>query len=867
MSKQTKILITSISAVLTLAILFGSCYWIFFKTGIVPGIQVLPENENQEFAALIPSIENELTNDLGFTVSPDRQKKYITYGDDITVVLDSKNTLIGYSVGDKKIDFHTSIGSGITDMVIYDEQIIASKFYESGDMYFDAYILGSSLISVEYDDLKRPNLITVNDGYILSEYGLSGKIEQTWFCGNNSHTYAYDNNGVIVSENAVNIEDKHYTYSNGLLDGLPSSANVTVGDSSVIYFNGNTTYEYVFEHSYNSQKYLTQIKENGTPVQSFFYVNDKIVKASKTDGKDIIYLLDNELNYIGVESNGRLYYFIYDLMGNINSIVDSDGEVVASYTTFAYGMPKMASKLPIENGVVTQEYFADYGSGVLFSANKIIIPALKAKITLGRGIFALTGSDSIYEAKTTVFDERHGLSIHEDIKRMVIFEVVDNLEESKYAMSSNVEIINEFGRHVDFADVYIVNAEAAADRYKNVFCGDAVYKVVEFHDDYTKPQNLIASYAQTPGDYFVSYFEKYPIKVGSLAFEGQFVYADYLVTYSSDGEGVIIYAVTENHPLGYNSYNNIYDYQNNQYRMYMADTFSLENWDYTRLIPGLNQEIYEVIETHIEDALEVCSDTTYDSVEYLDDSFYSSYVNSVNGDTLSWFDGIDDRTMVTLTSNGELTVKALPLWESSHAPKQILKVVGGVVVATTIATVISVAIPGSGVVVFAILKTALIGATKTVPTTLFLTLVSDVASEQILGNETKRTLNDYLYDYFDTAVASFHAGFVSGAVVGTLRYRKFYKGAGDPLSSKVSASQRFQSRMDVVDDTYSNMVITDLPELATERANIVMSLEHTDFSTKGIANKLLRMSWSDVFLQTIKRVGLNHTFTAIKGAF
>ena len=867
MSKQTKILITSISAVLTLAILFGSCYLIFFKSGIAPGIQVLPQNENQKFAALIPTIEKEITNNLGFTVSPDCQNEYITYGDGVTVVLDNRNALSGYSVGDKKIDFYTSIGSGITDMVIYDDQIIASKFYELGDMHFDAYILGDSLISVGYDDLKRPNLITVNDGYIFSEYGLSGKIEKTWFCGNDNHMYSYDNKGVIVSENAVGVEDKYYTYSNGILDGLASSVNVTVGDCNVIYFNGSTTYEYIFGHNYNSQKYLTQIRENGTPIQSFSYINDKIIKVSTSGSEDVIYLLDSDLNYIGIENNGHLYYFVYDLMGNINSVVDSNGEVVASYTVFAYGMPKIASKLPIKNGVVTQECFADYGSGVLFSANKIIIPSLKAKITLGQGISALTGSDSIYETKTTIFGERHSLSIHEDIKRMVVFEVVDNLEESGYAMDSNVEIINKTGKHVDFADVYIVNFEAAADRYKNVFCGDAVYKVVEFHDDYTKPQNLIASYSQTPGDYFVSYFEEYPIKVGSLAFEGQFVYADYLVTYSSDGEGIIIYTVIENNPLGYNNYNNIYDYQNNQYRMYMADTFSLENWDYTRLIPGLNQEIYEVIETHIEDALEICTDTTYDNVEYLDNSFYNSYVNSVNGDTLSWFDGIDERTMVTLASNGELTVKALPFQDSSYAPKQMLKVIGGVVVATTVATIISVAVPGSGVVVFAILKTALISAAKTVPITLCLTLASDVVSEQILGNETKRTWDDYLYDYYDTAVAGFRAGFISGAMAGIGRYRKFHKATGDPLSSKVSASQRFQARMDVVDDTYSNMVITDLPELATERANIVMSLEHTDFSTKGIANNLLHMSWGDVFSKTVQRAGLNHAFTIIKEVF
>ena len=167
-------------------------------------------------------------------------------------------------------------------------------------------------------------------------------------------------------------------------------------------------------------------------------------------------------------------------------------------------------------------------------------------------------------------------------------------------------------------------------------------------------------------------------------------------------------------------------------------------------------------------------------------------------------------------------------------------------------------------VVFAILRTALIAAVQNTVATICITVASDIISEQILGNETERTINDYLYDYYDTAISSFKVGFITGAAAGTFKYAKFYRASGDSISSKVSASQRFQVRMDVVNDKYSNMVITDLPELATEKAKIVMILENTDFSSKGIANNVLRMSWGDVFTKKVRNAGIKHTFTRIK---
>ncbi len=846
-----KITITVVSVLLAILMILSSCYACLYVWGTQKAANVTLTNGPSAQSSLKPTLIEEKVTSEGIVIAPSTENIYETYGN--VKAYSKDGFLTSYELGNDFISFNTFAASGITDNIYYNGKNVATKYYENGDMNPDVLLLGNNVISVMYNG-TIPETVTVNDGYIKAEHSTAENTTNMYFGNNLEHSYSFDQNKAVVKEADRNGQTVNYNYSNGYLDSTPSASSFTVKSNSIKYLCANATYEYTFDYEYKGERYLTRIDKNGITQASYSYINDAVVEARYNDGTIVNYILDSDLNHIGMICNSTIYYFVYDACGNIYCIIDENGNAVAFYETFAYNVSVRYRGGNAKNPVINAGTMIDSDSGALILPSEIIFVNDGVKVSLSSGVGKIASSDSLITYGTGEYYNRGGVSIETAIRGKIIEESMLYLENQGYATASNVSVVDMYENNVDFVDLYIVNSVCAGSSIKNVFAGDRIYSLVSEYDDYQLEKNKIAKYADENNSYFIDYFELYAPVVGDIIFEGQFVYYDYLVTYNATDEGTIVYRTYENKESLYNKYNNIYNYDDNTYAVFSDETFELELWDYTKIIPGLNQEQYDIIETYISDAMQICNETTFDDVRYLDQTYYDNYVNSAMGDTLDAFVDLSDTQMLELSSDGNIVVKAIPFLESTSVRKQFYRMIGTTAAATVVGGVISVAIPGSGAVVFAILKTAIWTGVKSIATSIAVSFVIDEVKENVLGIEINETLNEKMYRYYNSAIDAYYIGFITGALAGTLRYGKFYKATGDTLSSNISPSQRMQMKLNALDSRYSGGLLNDSMAARLEYDQMNMIIQTTDYSSAAIANNVIACTMKDSFIikNTIK---------------
>ena len=833
-----KILISIVSVFLALTIVLTSCYVCLYVLGLEKLANVSPDEGKGYAPAISPILPLGATTDDGFEIAPTGEKEYSTYGSVELDLLDGD--IVGYHSAGYSFSFDVSAGSTIVDSVIYNGKSIVSKYYESGDMYPDLILLGNNTVSTIRDERGVVTSLIVNDGYYSADRDSSGRVISTYFCGEAEVLYEYDENGRVVKESRGGKTTEYkYSATDGRLESEKPLGHVDISSDKIIYRDGDVTYEYIFGYEYCGERYLTSIVRNGIETALYSYVNGSVVSASFSDGTTVSYILDPDLDQVGMIVDDVAYYFVYDALGNIYCILDENGAAASFYTLSAYGMTTVTSVISDKNTVLNGRTIFDAESGAIITPGGVMLTKCDTAAYLSGSAERPSANDSILVGDSSAYGKRGALDFEEVIRAKVIEEVMFYLEDQGYATASNVSIVDESENLVGVADIYILDSMCAGMSIKNVFAGNRIYKVISVFDDKGAAENEIAEFVLEENKYSVEYFETYTPVLGDIIFEGQFIYFGYLVSYSAEDNGIITYKVTENKTGNYNNYNNIFDYDSCSYAVYSEDTFELSDWDYTKLIPGLNQEQYDVVESYISDALQICSDTTFDEAGYFDQSYYDSYVNSAMGDTLDAFVDLDPSAMVVLSSDGNVTVKAIPLFEQTAVRKQICRAVGKAVVATVVAGIISVVVPGSGVVVFAVLKGAVIAGLKASLGSLIVSVGVDLAKEHLLGQELNETIEERLLRYATTALNAYSAGVIGGAIAGNLRYRKFYKATGDTLSSSVSASERMQMKLDALDSKYSGGILDDSMSARYEYESLRMTIQSTDYSSNAIAKNII----------------------------
>ena len=232
----------------------------------------------------------------------------------------------------------------------FDNIIVKEVVNSSGDIV-EKY-------NFEYDFLNR---LIKETKYVISENGLVLDYEYIYTYDQNSNiTQKIKNNEIMTFTYASNDSDE--LYSNVLIsttknndittytyDSLLCPTKITKGneETNITWTNGKlTSYgQLLFEYDELGLR-TKKISPNSTT--NYYYDNDLLIKSVKNNVV-INYLYDTNNQLFGFEYNNKTYLYIRDLLGNINQIVDLNGNVMVKYHYTAFGEVTIENPYPLIN--------------------------------------------------------------------------------------------------------------------------------------------------------------------------------------------------------------------------------------------------------------------------------------------------------------------------------------------------------------------------------------------------------------------------------------------------------------------------------------------------------------------------------------
>ena len=752
--------------------------------------------------------------------APDSYQTQVSYKD--TVGISS------YSVGDNLITYEFCGGKEVVYNVYFNNKLIHESVYCSGDMLVDMVFSGDNSLYYNYGKNGLLSSVTVNDGTVELKRDESQSIIKVVLNGKDDHIYNYGDGYVITDEHFDN-QSLTYRYdSDGYLITESDIINVQKSDNTLKLTQNGINYEYDFDYIYSGNSYVTSVRINGQEACRYTYLNGSIT-SKITPEKTYYYIVDYSGNYLGYVCDGEFFMFVYTGNGSVYGILNSEGEAVF-LNAGAYGdyyTTAEPNNSAYRNSIVYTDAVIDTTSKNICIPNGIIMPREKKKIIFSNGSIAqLSKEDSLLDKNEK---ELKLSSLNADLlfKERVIDNAVNQLKSKGLYVAPYVEVLNGEGETVMTADLYTLDYSDSFGSTQNLLNGNQIYTVM--HRDariscYREREELLNAINENSLDYRADYYGEFPVKKGSMNFSGQFIYLGYLITYGCNGDGIIYYSINEACRENYKDWNNIYDYDNLKYVNYSEISFSTSIWDYTEIIPGMNQEHYNAIEGFLDEMVLMQGQLEQDQLEYIDESFFSAeYYNDI-GDTLELYaNAMTEDQMIVLSSDGNLTIKALPFWDAPSVQRNFVKIVGTIVVSVVVATVITVVIPGSGAVVMPVLHCAMKSAVKGAVKSFFLSAVTHIDWTDLENTD----LNTLMIDSLQNVGNSFMMGAVSGTFNGMKRAWKYNK-ATDGLFFKSD-----KKRMQYLNKTYDSGLIYDDMYASMEYERYKISIESGLLDKKG----------------------------------
>ncbi len=679
---------------------------------------------------------------------------------------------------------------GVIDTVTVNDTILLEQgYYALGekDLSLSSIYADYYEVEIDYTQDGKVEGLYYYDRYYIYHYDTDGKLLDIYRDGELYKVFTYNSNGNIVKEVSVtekNSFENNYAYTEK--GELYSVNNAQITKSPSI---DRSSFEY--NYTFNGENFLTSKTVNGVTT-TYKYVGDKVVEL--INGRNIVsYILDKDLNYVGLAFNDDKYYFAVDPYGNVMGLVDCDGVFVVEYQYDIWGnilgiSGALASSLGMLNEIVNLNGIYDHNLKCYFFAEDIYSPENGVTIKNGETVHAR----SMYEWEQSNYFSRSAVSTFALIHDMVVEVAVKNLKDKGVDVTSNLYATDKNGDSKRLVDIYTLPYEITPFATMNLLNGNQVYEVIYHAPESEKFQEIALSklqkitnkwsisifmdYMQTDG--FEAYAEYLTLNEyaspsstpssGTMKFHGQFIYLDYLIDYKCNGNGIIEYQVKHNVKENYDQTINIYDYDNSKYVCYVNNTFDLEFLEGVTIIPSINQEQYEAIDEYLSEYLQSVAGNICDQMLIYDDPNYYDLENmNVMPDYWAQMN-IEDTTMyLEIQADGSISVEKMPSWETDGF-KTKLAIGAGVILVTAVVATVAIAIPGANCVVVSICVGAAKGAAAGAVSGFamgFVTPVIDMAVEGILTGKWEGMSAE---EYFDKALGAAADGFASGAITGAI---------------------------------------------------------------------------------------------------
>ncbi len=725
------------------------------------------------------------TVEVGRVISAEKLNSY-----NATVVTNSEDGLTSYESDEVEVVYDTNADdSGVYDTVTVNDSILLEQGYHTedegntltlGEIYADYYE-----VEVDYNTEGQVVGLYYYDRYYIYHYNNKGNLESIYRDGVEYKTFTYNARGNIIFEGSVTEgnefynnykyteEDVLYSVNNENVatfepfsNGIAFTNTILNWDNQVVYVddNGNLgSFEYGY--TFNEENFITQKSIDGV-VTNYKYVGDKVVEISK-NGETVSYILDKDLNYVGLSYHGTKYYFAVDPFGNVMALADVDGNFVVEYQYDIWGnlygiTGELATSLGTANEVINLNGLYDHTFKYYLFADSIYVPAIGVTFYNESGFYA----KNIYEWEQSNYFARSAVSSFARIHDMVVDVAVKNLREQGVDVASNLYAVDPNGDSRRLVDIYTLDYSLAPFATKNLLHGNQIYEVIYHAPDSEKFEEIATTKLQEITDNWkVSYFHEYTPSAGKMTFNGQFIFLGYLIDYKCVQNGIIEYQVKNNIKQNYDQTVNIYDYDSNKYVCYVNNTFDLNFLDGVTIIPGINQEQYEALEGYLTDYMQSVAGNICDQMLIYDDpNYYDLDKMNVTPDYWAQMNVDNTTTYLEIQADGSIKMQTMPVWETNGFATRLM-IGAGVILVTAIVATIAVAIPGANCVVVSICvgaaKGAAFGALKGVA----MGFVKPLIGTTVEGITTGKW--DFS-NYFDEALTAASEGFATGAITGSI---------------------------------------------------------------------------------------------------
>ena len=725
------------------------------------------------------------TENVNKVIDADKLSGYNT-----TFAVTAQDGLNSYNADNIEVVYDTnSDESGVYDTVTVNDSIAIEQGYKMdeteedlslSDIYADYY-----QVEIDYNEKGQVSGLYYYDRYYIYHYDKDGKVIDIYRDGEKYKDFAYNANGNIVSEKSVTEENsfsRTYSYTeDGKLYAI-NNVNVNspkiednkllVGDESfewseqtVNLKHGDKTAKFEYEYSFNGEKFITK-KEVDDKDTTYKYIGDKVVSID-ADGETLSYILDKDLNYVGLLYNDIKYYFAVDPYGNVMGIADVDGNFVVEYQYDIWGTlcgisGELASSLGTLNEIININGLYDHALNYYFFTDSIYLASEGITLSEDNTYYA----KNVYQWEQSNYFARSAVSSFARIHDMVVDVVVKNLKEQGLDVASNLYATDKNGDNRRLVDIYTLDFSITPFSTKNLLQGNQIYEVIYHAPDSEKFSEIANAKLQDIADnWTVSYFGDYSPSAGKMSFNGQFIFLGYLIDYKCLENGIVEYQVKNNVKQNYDQTVNIFDYDNNKYVCYVNNTFDLNFLDGVTIIPGINQEQYKALDGYLSNYLQSVAGNVCDQMLIYDDPNYYDLENmNVTPDYWAQMNLEDTTTYLEIKKDGTIGVEKMPVWETDGFATKIM-IGAGVILVTAVVATIAIAIPGANCVVVSICVGAAKGAALGAASGFAMGFVEPLVGIAINGVATG---NWDFTGYFDKALSAAADGFVSGAITGAI---------------------------------------------------------------------------------------------------
>ena len=247
------------------------------------------------------------------------QYTYIDVGTDKTTTLvQSVQTAAGtYTYTYDAVGNILSVSDGTyTNSYVYDSlnQLVRENNQQIGKTYTYAYVNGNITEKKEY-------------AYTTGELPAQPQNTYTWAYTDSTWSDLLTNfNGTAISYdeigNPVSLDDVQLSWNGRQLQ------QITGAEGEILSYCYNTDGQRISK---------TMTETNGTVTTTEFFYNGSILAGQKCGDNTLVFMYDNNGQYYGFTYNGATYYYLTNIQGDVEMVLNSSRAVVAKYAYDAWG--------------------------------------------------------------------------------------------------------------------------------------------------------------------------------------------------------------------------------------------------------------------------------------------------------------------------------------------------------------------------------------------------------------------------------------------------------------------------------------------------------------------------------------------------